>query len=48
MEIITDFNKENVDCCLSHLIDVFTILGEFREHIALVGGWVPYLLCIIG
>jgi hypothetical protein len=45
MAVKTDYDQDSVDCCLSHLIQLFTILGEFREHIAIVGGWVPYFLC---
>lgn len=44
MAVRDDYDKNSVDCCLSHLVEVFTILGEFRKHIALVGGWVPFLL----
>ena len=29
---------------LSVLVEVFTVLGAYRSNIALVGGWVPYLL----
>jgi len=44
MAVRDDYDSNSVDCCLSHLIEVFTILGEFRKHIVLVGGWVPFLL----
>jgi len=39
-----DYGKSDVDVCLSVLVELLTILGEFREHIVLVGGWVPYFL----
>lgn len=45
MAVKSDYDQESVACCLSNLIDLFTILGEFREHIAIVGGWVPYFIC---
>jgi len=45
MAVKSDYDRESVDCCLSHLIELFTILGEFRGHLVLVGGWVPYFLC---
>jgi len=44
MAVRDDYDKSSVDCCLSHLVEVFTILGQFRKHIAIVGGWVPFLL----
>jgi hypothetical protein len=39
-----DYDKSEVDLCLSVMVELLTILGEFREHIVLVGGWVPYFL----
>lgn len=45
MAVKSDYDRVSVDCCLSHLIELFTILGEFRGHIVIVGGWVPYFLC---
>lgn len=45
MAVKSDYDRESVDCCLSHLIELFTILGEFRGHLVVVGGWVPYFLC---
>ena len=44
MAVRDDYDKSSVDRCLSHLVEVFTALGQFREHIAVVGGWVPFLL----
>ncbi|OGN88772.1 MAG: hypothetical protein A2158_03750 [Chloroflexi bacterium RBG_13_46_14] len=44
MAVRDDYDKNSVDCCLSYLVEVFTILGQFRKHIAIVGGWVPFLL----
>ena len=26
------------------MVELMTLLGEFREHIVLIGGWVPYFL----
>ncbi len=40
----SDYQKNAVDACLSVMIELMTILGEFRDHIVLVGGWVPYFL----
>ncbi len=39
-----DYQKEAVDACFSVMIEIMTILGEFRDNIVLVGGWVPFLL----
>ena len=44
MAVKSDYDRESVDCCLSHLIELFTILGEFRGHLVVVGGWVGSLL----
>jgi len=39
-----DYRKDEVETCLSVMVELMTLLGEFREHIVLVGGWVPYFL----
>ncbi len=39
-----DYSKSEVDACLSVLIELMTVLGEFRDHIVLTGGWIPYFL----
>ena len=39
-----NYGKKEVDACLSVLVELMTILGEFRDNIVLVGGWVPYFL----
>ena len=41
-----DYNAEAVRAAHSVLIELFHLLGEYREHIALVGGWIPELLPI--
>jgi hypothetical protein len=30
--------------CLSVMVEILTLMGEFRKHIVLIGGWVPYFL----
>ena len=40
----SDYQKDAVNACLSVMIEVMTILGEFRDHIVLIGGWVPFFL----
>jgi hypothetical protein len=39
-----DYAKQEVDICFSVLIELMTILGEFRENIVLTGGWIPYFV----
>jgi len=39
-----DYGKSEVDTALSVLIELMTVLGEFRENIVLTGGWIPYFL----
>lgn len=44
MVIKSDYRKQEVDICLSVLLELMTILGSFREHMVLVGGWIPWFL----
>jgi len=44
MVIRYDYGKKEVDACLSVLVELMTILGEFRDNLVLVGGWIPYFL----
>lgn len=39
-----DYGKSEVNACLSVLVELMTILGEYRNFIVLVGGWIPYFL----
>ena len=39
-----DYNKEAVDACFSVMLEVMNLLGEFCNHIVVIGGWVPYFL----
>jgi len=39
-----DYPKDAVGACLSVMVEFVTLLGEFRDNIVLVGGWVPYFL----
>ncbi len=39
-----DYNKEMVKAAHSVLLELAHVLGEYREGIAIVGGWVPGLL----
>lgn len=40
----SDYAPPEVKACLSVLVEVMTVLGEFRENIVIVGGNVPPLL----
>ncbi len=40
----SDYTARAVDAAFSVLIELFGMLGEFREHFAVIGGWVPALL----
>jgi hypothetical protein len=39
-----EYPPREVLACRMAMIEVFTILGEYREQLALVGGWIPPLL----
>ena len=39
-----DYSEEAVEAAHSVLLEVMTVLGEYREGIVLIGGWVPQLL----
>ncbi|HUT13586.1 MAG TPA: hypothetical protein VMY42_24070 [Thermoguttaceae bacterium] len=39
-----DYNRELVDAALAVLLEIVNVLGEYRNGIALVGGWVPEFL----
>jgi len=40
----TQYSQDAVDACYAVMVELFTVLGEFRDNIVLVGGWIPYLL----
>ncbi len=40
----SDYTKEAVDAAYSVLLELHRLLGEYRDHIVVVGGWVPQLL----
>ncbi len=39
-----DYTAEAVEAARSVLIELIHLLGEYRDHIVVVGGWVPDLL----
>jgi hypothetical protein len=36
-----DYIRDKVDAALSVLIELMQLLGEYRDNIVLIGGWVP-------
>ena len=40
----TDYNQIAVKAAYSVLIEIVRILGEYRDDIVLIGGWVPQFL----
>lgn len=38
-----DYDDASVDAARSAIIELMTVLGEYREEMVLVGGWVPLL-----
>jgi hypothetical protein len=40
----SDYPSEIVNAALGVLVELMNLLGEYREHIILAGGWVPYFL----
>lgn len=40
-----DYNAEAVETARSVLLELMHLLGEYRNHIVLVGGWVPQFIC---
>ena len=40
----SQYSKEQLEACKSVLLELRRVLGNYWEHIAVVGGWVPSLL----
>jgi len=40
----TDYNQIAVNAAYSVLIEIIRVLGEYRDNIVLIGGWVPQIL----
>ncbi len=43
MVVKTDYSKALVNAAHSVLIELMRILGEYRDDIVLIGGWVPQI-----
>jgi Nucleotidyl transferase AbiEii toxin, Type IV TA system len=41
---LSDYDDKAIAACRSVMVEVLTILGKHREHLVIVGGWVPPLL----
>jgi hypothetical protein len=39
-----DYSKEAVEAARSVMIELVHLLGEYRDHMVVIGGWVPQLL----
>ncbi|MEZ0372707.1 MAG: hypothetical protein ACAI44_26690 [Candidatus Sericytochromatia bacterium] len=39
-----DYPKTEIEAAHAVMLELFHLLGAYREQIALIGGWVPYLL----
>lgn len=39
-----DYTAEKVEAARSVLIELVRLLGEYRDHIVLIGGWVPEMI----
>jgi hypothetical protein len=39
-----DYTAEAVEAAHSVLIELFHLLGEYKDHIVLIGGWIPEIL----
>jgi len=40
----SDYSEREMEACHRVLMELVTLLSEFSDHIALVGGWVPYYI----
>jgi hypothetical protein len=40
----SDYEPREVNAAKSVLLELMQILGEYREHMVLIGGWVPFFL----
>ena len=40
----SNYEKKEVDICLSVIVEIMTILGSYKNNIILIGGWVPYFI----
>lgn len=39
-----DYTAEAIEACKTVLVELIHLMGEFRDHLVVVGGWVPGLL----
>ena len=43
MVTFRDYTAEAIEACRGVLIELVHLMGEFRDHLVVVGGWVPAL-----
>ena len=43
-DLSDEYRDEAIAACRSVMVEVLTVLGKHREHLVIVGGWVPPLL----
>ena len=41
-----EYDDASVGAARSAIIELMTVLGEYREELVLVGGWVPFLAIV--
>lgn len=44
MKVKSQYTKTETNACFSVIVELVTYLKKYRDHIVLVGGWVPYFL----
>jgi len=43
-----DYSSDQVQAARSVLLELVRLLGEYRDHVVVVGGWVPQLILPAG
>lgn len=44
MGTTSEYGTREIEAAKSVLVELMQILGEYREQMVLIGGWVPYFL----
>jgi len=40
----SDYGIKEVDACRAVLLELIRLLGEFKDHMVIIGGWIPTFL----
>ncbi|OQA15798.1 MAG: hypothetical protein BWY64_02757 [bacterium ADurb.Bin363] len=40
----SNYEKKEVNICLSVIVEIMTILGRYKNNIILIGGWIPFFI----